>query len=174
MQFSSYLYYDQKAFGDSTWFKNFNPIRYKLVEISHENNTKDFCEVFLKFLSKNNGKWKNEKVLLEVCINQTTGFLDLSISGIDNEEIPEELKFRMKKYNSTQNLTLSNYPFNASCDEFQPTIYKDGNKLKLSYLKPNSSHSIGYEVHIALLMLSTDQLEMEFNNTSKSYCILPF
>lgn len=66
MQFSSYLYYDKKAFGRSTWFEGFNSIHHELMEISGRHNTRDFCEIFLLFLTKNNGNWINKKIHLEI------------------------------------------------------------------------------------------------------------
>ncbi|OEC91774.1 putative phage abortive infection protein, partial [Acinetobacter sp. YK3] len=174
MQFSSYLYFNERAFGDSTWFKDFNSIRDEVLEISVCYKTRDFCEVFLLFLAKKSGKWKNEKAILVTSNNQNTDTFNLSISGINNEEIPRELNFKFLKEKSKENLYLSSSPFNISCNEFQQSILKSGNKLKLSYLKPNDSHSICYEFHISLLILSTDELEIDIENTSNSYCILPF
>jgi hypothetical protein len=55
LQFSSYLYYDSNAIGNSTWFKDFSVVRDELIEISHSDKTRNFCEVFLYFLQKNMG-----------------------------------------------------------------------------------------------------------------------
>lgn len=60
IQFSSYLYYDIKAFGNSTWFKPFNETRYEMIYLSNSYKTMCFSEIFLHFLSKNNEKWKTE------------------------------------------------------------------------------------------------------------------
>jgi hypothetical protein len=175
LQFSSYLYYDSNAIGNSTWFKDFSVVRDELIEISHSDKTRNFCEVFLLFLAKKHGYWSDKNIRLRVIKNQDDiDYFHLSIWGIDNPQIPNELKFRISKDISLKNLSLTNYPFNASSSDFKPNICMENNKLKLSYLKPNSSYSIGYEVNITLSILSTDKLEIDLNKTSNSFCILPF
>ncbi len=174
IQFSSYLYYNKKAFGNSTWFQNFNSIRKELVEISNFSKTSDFCEIFLLFLSKNNGTWNNEKAIMKVTINNLN--FELSVKGIENQEIPKDLIFKIEKQKGTGNLNLVNYPFNASAEnqKFLPNITKSENKLNLSYLKPNASYSIGEVINLKLLILTTGQVEMELENTSLTFSILPF
>ena len=175
LQFASYLYYDSSAFGNSTWFKDFYIVQDELKEISSSDSKRDFCEVFLLFLSKKHGYWSDKNIHVKVTQNPNKiDYFHLSIRGINNPKIPNELKFKVSRDISMDNLYLTNYPFNASSSDFKANICMENNKLKLSYLEPNTSHSIGYEVNITFSILSTDKLEIYFNKTSRSFCILPF
>src|SRR5690606_8204279 len=132
-------------------------------------------EVFLLFLSKKHGYWSDKNIHVKVTQNPNKiDYFHLSIRGINNPKIPNELKFKVSRDISMDNLYLKNYPFNASSSDFKANICMENNKLKLSYLEPNISHSIGYEVNITFSILSTDKLEIYFNKTSRSFCILPF
>ena len=175
LQFASYLYYDSSAFGNSTWFKDFYVVQDELKEISSSDSKRDFCEVFLLFLSKKHGYWSDKNIHVRVTQNPNKiDYFHLSIRGINNPKIPNELKFKVSRDISLDNLYLTNYPFNASSSDFKANICMENNKLKLSYLEPNTSHSIGYEVSITFSILSIDKLELYFNKTSNSFCILPF
>ena len=69
LQFASYLYYDSSAFGNSTWFKDFYVVQDELKEISSSDSKRDFCEVFLLFLSKKHGYWSDKNIHVKVTQN---------------------------------------------------------------------------------------------------------
>lgn len=171
MQFSSYLYYDEKAFGNSTWFKNFQIISKHLKEISTNLKTYDFRSIFLVFLSKNNGIWKNNNVVMSVKTDLNKKSIFLSIVGIQNPEIQEKIEFT---FNSFQNISISSIPFDLNSNDFKARIFKDTDKLNLTFLIPLDDHRRGYECYLSLNILSENQLEIEFIDTYDFFDILPF
>lgn len=164
MQFSSYLYYDEKAFGQSTWFKEFKSIREELINIANTFSTTDFCEIFLLFLSKNNGLWINGKVRVEIIKDK---YYKLSINCISDTENFGIIRFEILK----NTLQVSKSPYNIKNENFMTRIFKENNHLTITYYKPKQSYIFANLVTIRFLIINTDSVEMELISGEKDYSL---
>jgi len=160
IQFSSYIYYDMKAFGNTTWFNSLKEIRSEIIELSDTYKTMDFSELFLQFLCKNNGLWKNENINLKISYveNENTFYMDIN-NNIDSI-LDEESSFIIKKYE------IINAPYNLEKGELKSKIGKERNKLKITYLKNNSDQKYVDIISIYLTIDNKNTLELETKITN--------
>lgn len=154
MQFSSYLYYDEKAFGQSTWFKKFKCIREELINIANTFSTTDFCEIFLLFLSKNNGLWISGRVRVEIIKDK---YYKLSINGISDAKNFGIISFEILK----NTLQVSKSPYNIKNENFRTKIFKENNYLNITYYKPKQGYIFANLNTIRFLIINTNNIEME-------------
>lgn len=164
MQFSSYLYYDKKAFGQSTWFKEFKAIREELVNIANIYKTMDFCEVFLLFLSKDNGLWIDGKVHIEIIKDK---YYKLSINGINDAEKFGIINFEISK----KTLQVSNSPYNINNEKFRTKIFKENNYLTITYYKPKQGYIFANLISIKFLIINTNTLKMDLIIGQEDYSL---
>jgi len=149
-----------KAFGNTTWFNSLKEIRSEIIELSDTYKTMDFSELFLQFLCKNNGLWKNENINLKISYveNENTFYMDIN-NNIDSI-LDEESSFIIKKYE------IINAPYNLEKGELKSKIGKERNKLKITYLKNNSDQKYVDIISIYLTIDNKNTLELETKITN--------
>lgn len=128
------------------------------MEISGRHNTRDFCEIFLLFLTKNNGNWINKKIHLEILKEKN---FHLFITGINNEEIPEKITFEIIKSPINGFLKIRDQFYNEKYDILTPQIFKENDYLVFRYYKPDKNGIFARLIRIRFSIITTNSLEME-------------
>lgn len=164
IQFSSYIYYDIKAFGKNTWFNSFQKLREDILEVSKTYNTKDFCTIFLYILSKKNGVWSNDHIKLKVEYGEQNHNFYLELDGIESLIIDKNINFEISKSNNYCQVIQS--PHQIEKDDHKSEVYKDKCSLVLKYIKNNSDKRYVDIINLYFTLKDKNTLELETNVTN--------